>query len=224
MKGQPFFFDSNIFDDDHQLSEEEIAAQPEFTQDQMAQAQKAAFEEGKKVGFKESEDGITSKMLGILQRIGQDISVLFSAEDKRNKIYEEEALHLTVKLFTKAFPSYMKKYGHEELKAIIIAALSDNMTPEKISISLNKDLHEALSVFLKTQEDILNKQISLKTDNELSDNDCRIGWPGGGVICNRDATIEKIFDILNQSLAERGISLHDSNEPPNNDTNESGET
>ena len=224
MKGQPFFFDSNIFDDDHQLSEEEIAAQPEFTKDEMAQAQKAAFEKGKKAGFKESEDGITNKMLGILQKIEQDISVLFSAEDKRNKIYEEEALHLTAKLFTKSFPRYMEEYGHEELKTLIITALSDNMTPEKISISLNKDLHEALSVFLKTQEDILNKQISLKTDNELSDNDCRISWPGGGVICNRDATIEKIFDILNQSLAERGISLHDNNEQSNNDTNESGET
>ncbi len=219
MKGQPFFFDSNIFDDDHQLSEEELAAQPEFTKDEMEQAKKIAFEEGKKAGFEESENEITNKMLTILQKIEHDISRLFEEEDRRNKIYEEEALHLSAKIFTKSFPKYMEVYGREELKNSIITALSDNMTPEKITITLNENLQEALSVFIKTQEDILHKKISLKTDNNLSDNDCRINWSGGGIICNRDATIEKIFDILNQSLAERNISLHDDdNKQQRNDT------
>ncbi len=224
MKGQPFFFDSNIFDDDYQLSEDEIAEQPEFTKGEMEQAQKAAFEEGKKSGFEESQDSITSKMLNILQKIDQNISILFTAEEKRNKLYEDEVIYLTSKLFTKAFPHYMEKYGHEELKQSIVAALSDNMIPEKISISLNKELNEALSVFLKTQEEVLHKKISLKIDNSLSNNDCRINWPRGGIICNRDATAEKIFDILKQSLAERGISLHDGYEQGNKDNNKLGET
>ena len=68
MKGQPFFFDANVFDDDSQLSEEELAAQPEFTRDEMEQAKASSFEEGKKAGFKDSEDGLTNRMLGILQR------------------------------------------------------------------------------------------------------------------------------------------------------------
>tara|TARA_R110001592_G_scaffold27763_13_gene102762 strand:+ start:49315 stop:50013 length:699 start_codon:yes stop_codon:yes gene_type:complete len=232
MKGQPFFFDSNIFDDDHQLSEEERAAEPEFTRDELAQAKTSSFEEGKRAGFKESEDSITNKMHTILQTIERNMAVLFAAEETRNKTYENEAVHLSAAIFQKAFPEYMKAYGHEELKASITDALSHHMTPEKINIQLNDALLGALSDFLKAQENTLQKQITIKADNTLADHDCRIDWPSGGVICNHETTTQKIFDILNQSLAERGISLHDGDKQqdtedaltPSDQTNTSGES
>ena len=137
------------------------------------------------------------------------MSILLAAENDRQKTYEDETLYLSASIFTKAFPLYMEAHGREELKASITTALSDQITPETIQIELNEALHAALSDFLKEQEHNLQKQITLKKDNTLSDNSCRIGWPTGGLICNRDNTAQKIFDILNQSLAERGISLHD---------------
>ena len=209
MKGQPFFFDSNIFDDDSQLSEEELAAQPEFTRGEMEQAKASSFEEGKRAGFKDSEENITNQMLGILQKIESDMGILFAAEDNRNKTYEAEALHLSATIFTKAFPQYMETHGQDELKVSITSALSDQITPTKIQIELNKTLHTALSGFLKDQENTLQKQVTLVADDTLSDNNCRISWPEGGLICNRENTAKKIFEILNRSLAERGISLHD---------------
>ena len=137
------------------------------------------------------------------------MAALFDAEGMRNETYEEEVVSLSAQIFTKAFPEYMKTYGQEELKTSIAKALSDQAVPAKITIELNETILDGLSDFIKQQETELGKQITLKHDSTLPDHDCRISWPEGGVICNRDSTAEKIFDILNQSLAERGISLHD---------------
>lgn len=231
MKGQPFFFDSNNFDDENLMSEEARANEPTFSPNEMEKIKTDAYEEGRKAGFTESENSITNKTLNILQKVEGDMAVLFTSEQERNTIFEQETLHLSASVFTKAFPQYMKTYGHEELKTSITTALSNHMTPEKIKIELNQSLLEALSGFFKDQESALQKQITLKPNDALSDYDCRIGWQGGGLICNRENTTQKIFDILHQALAEHGISLHDDTAQENNDetdvseeTNTSGES
>lgn len=231
MKGQPFFFDSNNFDDENLMSDEARANEPMFSPNEMEQMKAESFEEGRKAGFTESENSITNKTLNILQKVEGDMTVLFAAEEKRNKNFEKETLHLSASIFNKAFPQYMEAYGREELKNSITTALSDHMTPEKIKIELNPTLLDALSDFFKNQESTLQKKITLKPNDTLSDYDCRIAWEGGGLICNRENTTQKIFDILHQALAEHGISLHDETEQVKNDetdvseeTNTSGES
>ena len=221
MKGQPFFFDSNIFDEDQPLSEEEKAALPEFSQDELIAAKSSAFEEGKKVGIAESNESMTSAILNILQKIEQDINVIFNTEIQRQKQYEEEATHLAAQLFAKAIPHYMEAHGNDELKKAMNTALSEHMVPDTIQIDLNASIIENLSPFIKEKSEELSKKISLKTNPTLPQHACRISWEGGGgILCNRNSVVEKILNILNQSLAERDVSLHDGHDHIDNNESE----
>ena len=230
MKGQPFFFDTNNFDDEEQLSEEELAKIPEFTRDELEGAKASAFEEGKKAGFQESEANITNQILAIVQKIERDLTGLLAAEHERNTVFENEAVHLSTTIFSKAFPQYMDAFGQEELKAAIKSALSEKTTPDTLQIELNPKIESALSSFIKEHAESLGKHITFKTNDTLPDNNAAINWPSGGLICQHDQTAEKIFDILKQSLAERGISLHDEEHQnakdtaPSEDINTSGES
>ncbi len=218
MKGQPFFFDTNNFDDEEELSEEELAAIPEFTRDELEAAKAAAFEEGKRAGFQDSETNITNQLLAISQKISQSIDALIAAEHNREATFENETVHLSAVIFSKAFPQFMKTFGKDELQNAIKSALSEKTTPDTLQLELNTKLEAALSGFIKEHAEELGKHLTIKTNDELSDNNAMINWPSGGLICKHDQTAKKIFDILNQSLAERGISLHDEGEQQEQET------
>lgn len=209
MKGQPFFFDENIFDEDHLQEEED---QPEFTREQLLNEKKKSFKEGHQAGFTESENSLTQKMLIALNAIEQNMSALFAAEGNRNKTYEVEATHLATKICQKLFPEYMTALGENELRKAIATSLSAHTTPPEICIRLNPETAQSLSEFIQEQQEALHKKIEIKPDQSLSINTCNFDWPGGGVIIDREDITQKTFDILVQSLAEHNITLHDENE------------
>ncbi len=211
MSGKPFLFDNNMFDDDAltKIIEEEQQAKPEFTRDELAAEKQKSYDEGKQAGFSESEAGITKASLAVLEKVSRDIAVLFEAEDERAKKYEEETIHLTLKIIQKLFPLYMEKYGEEEIKSAIKTALCTHNTPEKVRIEIQEDLLLSIEKYIKEMENSLNKRITLVSNESLSKNECKISWPNGGIICNHNAIAEKTFSIIKETLAERGISVHD---------------
>jgi hypothetical protein len=209
MKSQPFLFDANIFDDDTPLSEEERAKLPEFSREEMKAARLKAFEEGKEEGLQESLDSINNTTLILLQKIERDLGILFSSEVKRQKEYEQSATHLAAEIFTKAFPIYMEAHGLNELHGAVVEALSAQMVPEIIQIEVSDTVFIPFTKLIGEHTENLQKQITFKADSALPEYACRISWAGGGLLCDRNALGEKIFNILNHSLAERGFSLHD---------------
>ena len=211
MSGEPFLFDNNVFDDDNlaDMAEEEIQARLEFTKDELAAEKINSYEEGKIAGFKESEAGLTKTTLMLLQKIERDMAVLFAAEHDRSKEYEEESVHLSLCIIQKLFPIYMQGHGEAELKSAIKTALSDYNTPEKIKIELQKDILVSIEGYIKKLECSLHKEITLIPNENLNQNECNISWPNGGIICNRTNISEKILTIMKETLAERGISVHD---------------
>ena len=209
MKSQPFLFDANIFDDDMPLSEDERARLPEFSREEMEAAHQRAFEEGRKEGLQESLDGINNTSLTLLQKIERDLGVLFSSEEKRQKEYEQNATHLAAEIFTKAFPTYMEAHGLNELRGAVVEALGSQMVPETIQIEVGDDIFVPFTKIIEEHTENLQKQITFKSDSTLPEYACRISWPDGGLLCDRSALAEKIFNILNHSLAEHGFSLHD---------------
>jgi len=225
MKGQPFFFDEHIFDENDltNLPVEEPPEEAEFTNSQLTAAKEKAFEEGKKAGFKESEESLTKQNLTLLDKISGHISKLFDAEQQRATIHENEAVHLTIKIMQKLFPIYAEKHGSEELTHIIKTALTDQSIPQKLKIELNPSQQVGMDTFLKENKHAINKDIELLENPALSHNECHITWPDGGIICNRDMIVEKIFTSAKDALAERGITVHDKEDDVNNIVKENTE-
>ena len=214
MDGQPFFFDNNVFDDDPLvgMNDKNMPAKPEFTRDEMEQLRQQAFQEGKKAGFKESEDGITNNLLALVKKLERDIMVLFAAEDDRNKLYEGEAVHLSLSIIQKLFPLYTENHGILELQSAIETALKKHKTPNKIKIELQDDISKSLEEYITKLEGTLQKQITLSANPSLRKEECHISWPDGGIISSRNEISEKILETMKETLADHGISVHDEKE------------
>ncbi len=211
MNKQKFLFDNNIFDDDNlsKMTEEELRLLPEFTKEQMEKARKQAFAEGKKLGIKESEEGLTKTILLILQKIEKDVSNLFNSEKERNRIYENEVVNLSLLIIKKLFPLYSSKYGLDELENALKQSISEHNIPKKIEIELNKDILQKINTHIKELGSDLDKEITMIAKSNLNEGEYNISWDNGGIVYNREEIAEKTFQIMKETLAERGISVHD---------------
>lgn len=214
-QGQPFFFDENIFDEDapQKPEEEERAPEPEYTQDQLEAEKQKAFAEGKKAGFQESEAGLTKNIIAVLQKIERDMMILSAAEEDRIATYEQEAVHLCLCAIRKLFPLYAEKYGHDELEHALKNALARHKTPEKLQIEVHESLVDTLQDHIKHAGEKLGKHVTVVGSPALAELECRVIWPDGGIIINRSEIVEKTFNVMKETLAERGVSVHDTGTP-----------
>ncbi len=210
MGGEKFLFDNNMFDDAPLTGmEEEEIARPEFTKDELELEKSKAFAQGIKAGIKESEAGFTKSTLSLLQKIERDMSILFAAEHDRATEYEGEAVHLSLSIVNKIFPLYSQEHGEEELEAAIKNAITTHSAPSKIQLELHGDILKNIESHINELGSELNKKITMTANNKLSKSECNISWPSGGIICNRDDIAEKTLQIMQEALADRGISVHD---------------
>ncbi len=217
MKGQPFFFDTNNFDDDTaSIVEEDVPEEPEFTQTQLNDAKAAAYEDGKKAGFKDSQDSIEKQNLALLQKIDQQIQTLHAAEQERSALFENEAVHLSLKIMQKLFPCYARAHGDAELEAAILAAISEQKTPDKVSIRLHETMAEQIESAVKKSDASINT-LTLQSSADFNMTQAQILWDGGGLLYNHDVIAQKTFEIIKDTLAERGITVHDKEDLPSDD-------
>lgn len=212
MSGEPFLFDEHIFDDDAlaKLSDAEREAMPEFTREEMANAQKKSYQEGMTAGKKEAIDSIHQKTLQVLEKLQRDISVLFAAEQDRNKDYENDAVTLSYHMFQKVLPTLMAQHGEQELKNKLASTLQQHSIPETITIEMNPDIKQNLESFIAEKGQELQKSISMHSSSNLDILACKISWAGGGILINHSDVLEKTTSMILETLAENNINVHDS--------------
>ncbi|MGH1403536.1 MAG: hypothetical protein ACRBDL_04780 [Alphaproteobacteria bacterium] len=206
MDGQPFFFDENIFDDDAGRNDPN---KPEYTAAQVEQIRREAFEEGKSTGLREAQQSKIQQATALLQKIEAETKHLFSEEEKRNKTFEAEAVHLCLSIHKKLFPYSTEIFGVEEFKKTLQKSLAEHNTPEKIKIELHQTMKQQIEDFIREQAIDLDKTVTLTTPSTLSEHEYRILWPEGGIIGDRALIAEKTFSLLKEALAEKGINVHD---------------
>ncbi len=231
MDGKPFLFDENIFDDENlnTLTEAEKAALPEFTREEVEIEKQKAYQAGLDAGKKEVLESINQKTLQVLEKMQRDMSVLFAAEDDRNRYYENDTVLLTYKALEKTFPEIMKQQGMMELEARLRETLNSYTTPEKILIEIHPNAKDHLQGYVQEMEQTFLKMVDFRPTPNISLHECRISWPQGGLTLNHDEIAEKTLSTIREALAENGINVHDEKEIVDNsntphNTNHVGES
>lgn len=208
-KGKPFYFDFNVFDDGATADADDPPPPPVFSEDELEQAKKQAYEQGKKAGFAESQAGLTRDILNLIQGIKQASALLFAAEDERRALYEYEAVHLTAALFSKLFPVYLARYGFDEMKEQVLNILRSQRSSQEITIEIPENLENPVREFFLSQPNFQDNKIILKPASDLNGSQCRLFWSDGGAIHDPINCAESTLLILKESLLLNGITPHD---------------
>ncbi len=213
-KEEKYFFNVNIFDEDHveeEEPEEDLAPPPPmFSEEELAAAKQKAFEEGKQQGIDETKKSRSELIAKTLEKISQETSILSQEEGRREQIYEKEAVKLTLEIFNKLFPLYQERFGFEELKETMTNILKKQQGHKEIAVYVEPDAVEGteklLSELSSRGVDVI---FQVSADEALSNGACRMSWKDGGAITDPENLAHEIRATIEQVLAGSGAKGHD---------------
>lgn len=211
-----FMFEGNVFDplSKHEVEEEEEPPPPPvFSEEELAAAKASSFDEGKREGLTESQNSREQAVSETLNRISIALVTEFDAEKHREKIYEAEALALSLSIFETLFPVFTKDHGLTEIKTAITQVIQDESGQGKIRIELSPDETAPLTEHL-THLPIENgtERLNIVTNDTFTDGQFKLTWDDGGAVRDSQKMAGTVASILKQGLAGQPSSRHDNNE------------
>jgi flagellar assembly protein FliH len=204
---EKFFFNVNIFDE---RPEPEEPPPPMFSEAELEAAQKKSFAEGKQEGLAESAASRDQQVAKMIDKIAQDMAILFTAEQKREKTYEIEVVNLCLAVFQKALPMYQEKFGAEELKRTLEAILKRQEGQKHILVHVTPDMVDGITAHLqKLKATGFEPNVTVQADEALPAGGSRLSWADGGAVRNPAAMAADMESALKDLLAGAATKVHD---------------
>ncbi len=231
-KLQRFMFDLNIFDEDYiEEVEEEEPPPPTFSEEELEQARKEAFAKGRAEALEESRQSREQYIAQQLEKIASTLPGLFTAEEMREKAYENESVALALMAFRKLFPALNAAQGFEEIKEMLTAVLDSQHQQSEIKIEVEPDAVDGIREHLETISKRLGTgRFEVSGNEALGTGDCKVAWKDGGAVRDATGLAREIEKQLEQMLAAGGTSVHnreveeESEDEPEADINATEET
>ena len=213
---EKFFFDQNVFDEDHieeDLLEPEEPPPPTFTEAEIEAAKNAAFRRGQTQGIEEEKNSREQHLASAMDVLAKNMAMLFAQEQAREAVYEREAVELVGVLLKRLYPHFSQQNGFDELKASLHQIIASQSGRQSVLVRVAPDMTDGIERFLKDlqarQSDIL---FTVKGDESLSGTQCELSWEHGGARHDPESIANQIMDILSEGLAGRATKSHDSKE------------
>lgn len=203
-KARRFFFDQNNFNDDF-VPEPEIPPPPVFSEQELEAARKEAYQQGKNDGLAEAAASREKKIADLLQKVTQNFSMLFAAEQERARQYEAEAVYLGRAIFNRLFPALNERYGLEEVQKAISLVLEKQRSREEIIIDVPSDYVDPIQKLVDRAAvaGAMAGVCRVREDKALRPGDCRLRWNDGGASRDPAALAAEIERIIEHILADR---------------------
>ena len=198
-----FFFDLHNFNDDVE-EEEGPPPPPTFSEEELAKAKDASYQKGKQDGFQESQESLEKQISILLENAKHSFLDLQEKEEKREKIYEQEAVYLALEMFQGIYPAWIEDYGPQEVENAMNDVLKGVANQQSIHIEVAPNLLEAVKERFKSIEESLDKiSISFHGNESLTVADMRMKWENGGAVRDSQKLAAQILQSLKKELPER---------------------
>lgn len=211
-----FMFNVHIFDEPETIEPEEEEEDlppppPTFSEEELEAAKSMSFEQGRQEGRAEETESREATIKQILERIANDYGTLYAQEQEREKLFEEETVKLSMKIFEYLYPQYSQEHGFEELKLVILNILETQKNQSEITIEVNPDFVPAIQTAIDTTKTAAQKdtKFNIIGAEQLPPSECRLTWKNGGAIYNMDKIAQEIRDEIQEMLAARTLNPHD---------------
>jgi flagellar assembly protein FliH len=172
---------------------------PSYSEEQLAQARRQAYERGKKEGIAETLAGIQQKTENTLEKILLQFETVFGIQKSFNATVEHEAAALTLTVIRKLFPALNDRHGVDEAVAVARDVLANLIREPRIAILVDEAVVDGVRQNLA---DFLAKhgfqgEFVVRGDSGLGAGDCRVEWMGG----NAERNAGTIFAEIEAAIA-----------------------
>lgn len=171
---------------------------PSFSEEELATARTAAFEEGRQAGLTEANSQINNQTNAHLQLITAQLAVLHDKQQLANETHAATLAQITGEILSKLLPFYAQSNGAEEIITFVRDCLSPILDDSRVIIRLAEDIKEHLSDQLNQvgEEAGFEGRLRIIGDASIGLSDAKVEWDGGSAERNWDDIWLEINDAI----------------------------
>lgn len=187
-----------LFDNYFDTNDKGVTAARDFTVEDLEQARREGFEEGKALGTELAQASINQQVADALANASRAFQALQVGMEGLKQEIEIDALKTVGMIVGKVVPSYAGKYGLDEVKALVHDCLSASYDEPRVVVRAHGSILGPLTDHLDqlTTSSGFNGNLVALEDPSLSPGDCRVEWADGGA--ERDVT--RVWESIRATL------------------------
>lgn len=204
-----YLFDLS-FDSDVGTGGKKKEPEPTFSKDDLEAAKAAAHQEGFNAGKAEANREQDARIEFLLNNI--DTKVLQAMRESGS--FWESQVHLLQKtvlvIAQKIMPSYVKKHGLDEIKAIVTKVMAEMSQEPRLVFRVSEEqFDEAKKRIDEVAKDAAyDGKLIVLGDKDLTESECRIEWTDGGIERDLKSLWEHIEQVMGEVQTIDAKALH----------------
>ena len=178
--------------------EEEIV--PTFSEEELENTRKQAFDEGLQKGKDEAMTAIERETRDVIKALSLHITEIFAAQEKANNVLLRDGVGISTAMVRKMFPEMNRQNALTEISRLIETTLMRLIEEPRIIVRVHPDMQEPLDGIVPDLKAGAGYEgrVLLKKDTKLTFGDCRIEWGDGSA----ERICEQLWQSIDQIIEE----------------------
>lgn len=197
---QKFMFSRSFADDlDMDPLDPKQAKKPTYTQEQLDEAKRQSFDEGKAAGQKAMMDDQQKYLNVLLSGLDKKLGHMSDTMTQFQQQLLTHAQGIALAIAKKILPAYTVRYGLDEIEAIVSQVLTDMAHEPRLVVRVGEAQFETVSGKMSAlaEQKAYSGKVVVLCEESLGPTDCRIEWADGGI--ERD--INTLWQCVDKLLA-----------------------
>lgn len=190
-------------DEPEEPPEPEPPPPPMFSEEELAFARDAAFEEGRQAGEAEAQQRTERLAANALNALSDQMSGLFRQQEEANDANARTAVRVALAVLQKVLPAACEQYGFAEVTRVVEEVVGHLLDEPRIIVKVAEPLVEPVRERLEAvcQAHGFEGRVVVQPDPRLNPGDCRVEWTDGGAERDQARLMQEIEATIERSLA-----------------------
>lgn len=176
-----------------------------FSEQQLRDAEDAAFLRGKEAGYAQAMADIAERTANACAALANGVAQLMSAEAERHKRLETEAVDIALAIGRKLAPALMAAEPLSEIRKVVSDCLALAQREARLLVRVAEDLTDSVkhACDAAAQAQGFMGKLVILGDPALHGSDCRVEWADGGCERNTASIDREIGEIIARYVKSR---------------------
>ncbi len=199
-----------------EVEEEEIAAPPSFSEEEIALARAQGFAEGRMEGIAEMQSSIDTRLSDLMAEMIRQLAGLEAAQAQGLRSAEYRLLGLASTIAKKVVPPIARETAHTAVEDLIRECLPKLMDEPRVVIRVHVTAMDQLREKVDTlaAKSGFAGDIILLPEDEFAETDCRVEWADGGAEHSSAKLWDNIDKTIEAYLPDTGADRNSGDAPP----------
>ncbi len=184
-------------------AEPEPPPPPTFTEEELAFARDAAFEEGRQAGFTEASEQIERLTASALAALNDQMATLFRQQEEAQDANARAAVRVAQAALKKVLPAACEIHAFAEVTRLVEDVVGHILDEPRIIVKVAEPLVDGVREKLEAacQAHGFEGRVVVQADSRLAVGDARVEWTDGGAERDQSRLWQEIEGTIERALA-----------------------